>query len=116
MSSVRVVPASWVAVTVKSVSPSSSFTLSGETLSRMSIGVTKSPGLSGGSLTASSKLMVVILDEVPSMGVCPPPDGLEMEKVKSSSASDRISSVVCTSTVLSAWSVCVKVSASDAAV
>ena len=50
------------------------------------------------------------------VGVAPPPDGLEMDTVKVSLFSARMSSVVLTVNVLSAWSADVNVNVPDAAV
>ena len=109
VSTVRVVPV-WVTVTVKLVAPASSFTLLGATLSRMSISSIVPGGLEGDKIKASSSLMVVVTEDVPRVGVDPPPPvGLEMEAVKSSEFSARMSSMVCTVKVLSPASVWVKV-------
>ena len=97
-----------VAVTVKLVAPASSFTLFGATLSRMSMSSL------GERIMPSSSSMVVVISEVPSVGVCPPPPaGLEMEKVKVSLFSATIPSMVCTSTVCDPAAVFVKVNVPD---
>ena len=93
-----------VAVTVTDVALSSSPRLLGLALSVMPVGA------------PSSSVMVVVTDEVPSVGVAPPPDGLDIVTVNVSSDSSTLSSVVCTVNVLSAWSACVNVSMPDLAV
>ena len=81
----KVLPFS-VAVTVNEVFASSSPTLVGFTVRAIPVGA------------SSSSVIVVLTEEaVPSVGAGPPPpEGPEMETVKVSSCSSRVSSVVCT--------------------
>ena len=82
------------AVTVNEVFPSSSPTLLGLTVSVTSV-----------TASSSSSIVVVTTDEVPRLGVAPPPpDGPDIVTVNVSPDSSKVSSVVCTVNVLSAWS------------
>ena len=61
--------------------------------------------------------MVVATDDVPSVGVAPPPDGFEIVTVNVSPVpSSTLSSVVCTVKVCGPAAVCVNVSFPDLAV
>ena len=106
VASVLVVPPFSVAVTVIDLAESSSPRVLGLALRAMPVGA------------SSSSVMVVLTDDVPNVGVAPPPpEGLEMVTVKVSPVpSSMVSPVVWTVKVWAPAAVLVNVSVPDLAV